>query len=103
MCEVKGRTVEIKTPTHWNLIGRSITAHPPSRLRHRPAVFFRHIRPFALSSPPPPTQQFGTWFISAVIPALEFLGEFVKLRKATISFLSVRPAPAGRIFINLDI
>jgi hypothetical protein len=42
--------VEIQTPTHWNLMGYSVTPAPfPRRLCYRPAVFVRQLRPNALS------------------------------------------------------
>jgi hypothetical protein len=45
---IKGRPVEMQTPTHWNLIGHSMTA---PHLRYRPAVFFRHLCHIALPFP----------------------------------------------------
>jgi hypothetical protein len=42
--------LEIRTPTHWNLMGYSVTPAPfPRRLCYRPAVFFHQLRPIALS------------------------------------------------------
>jgi hypothetical protein len=45
---IQGCAVEIQTPTHWNLIGRSIIAR---RLCYRPAIFFLHLSVTALLCP----------------------------------------------------
>ena len=42
--------------------------------------------------PPYKVKKFGTCFIGVIIPVFKFLGVFAKLRKATISFLPIRPS-----------
>ena len=48
---MQGSQVEIQTQTHWNLIGRSMTALPLLTLCYRPPVFFSYLILIALSVP----------------------------------------------------
>jgi hypothetical protein len=45
----------------------------------------------------------ATQSLFVVLVGAEIVGAFGKLRKAAISFMSVRPAPTGRIFMTSDI